>query len=53
MMAEWSKAAGLRSASDITARVQTPLIVFYKTNIKQKIIYVLESSWRRGSASGP
>ena len=30
MMAEWSKAAGLRSASDITAWVQTPLIVIYK-----------------------
>ena len=24
MMAEWSKAAGLRSASDITAWVRTP-----------------------------
>ena len=30
MMAERSKAAGLRSASDITAWVQTPLIVIYK-----------------------
>ena len=27
MMAEWSKAAGLRSASDNTAWVRTPLIV--------------------------
>ena len=33
MMAEWSKAAGLRSASDITARVRTPLIVIYKNNV--------------------
>ena len=30
MMAERSTAAGLRSASDITAWVQTPLIVIYK-----------------------
>lgn len=37
MMAERSKAAGLRSASDITAWVQTPLIVIYnKEKEKEK-----------------
>ena len=36
MMAERSKAAGLRSASDITAWVQTPLIVIYKKEKKKK-----------------
>ncbi len=41
MMAEWSKAAGLRSASDITAWVQTPLIVIYnKEKEKKQIIYI-------------
>lgn len=43
MMAERSKAAGLRSASDITAWVQTPLIVIYKKEKekeKKQIIYI-------------